>query len=207
MCGRINILLQLTQKQNKNPETTMTNINLLRAQTAKDEDMFNRFIDIFYTTYIFLDSIKSENLRNETGIDIKFYKTYGQSKNIYIGENEEELDTVNLKLDFDIWYLSGTDIYTATPQVKQFIKSEVEKMNTNGTNNLYISNLMRKIEINFPFVNHIRFRTINNYDSTYQTVKNKVSDIEDLSVNERRFYVPEMLTIDLEDIVITEYFV
>ena len=80
-------------------------------------------------------------------------------------------------------------------------------MNTNGMNNLYISNLMRKIEMEFAFVNHIRFRSINNYDSTYQTVKNKVSDIEDLSVDERRFYVPEMLVIDLEDIIITEYFV
>lgn len=185
----------------------MNNINLLRAQTAKDEDKFNKFIDIFYTTYIFLEDIMKNNLRNETGIDMKFYNTYGQSENIFIGENEEELDTVNLKLEFDIWYLSGTDIYTATPQVKEFIKTEVEKMNTNGMNNLYISNLMRKIEMEFAFVNHIRFRSINNYDSTYQTVKNKVSDIEDLSVDERRFYVPEMLVIDLEDIIITEYFV
>ena len=162
---------------------------------------------VYYTTYIFVEDIMKNNLRNETGIDMKFYNTYGQSENIFIGENEEELDTVNLKLEFDIWYLSGTDIYTATPQVKEFIKKEVEKMNTNGMNNLYISNLMRKIEMEFAFVNHIRFRSINNYDSTYQTVKNKVSDIEDLSVDERRFYVPEMLVIDLEDIIITEYFV
>jgi hypothetical protein len=90
--------------------------------------------------------------------------------------------------------------------VKEFIKNEVETINSQGLNNLYISNLMRKIESNFAYVDHMRFKTINHYDANYQAVKNFTTDLDELTVTERREYVPEFLVIEPEDIIINEYF-
>ena len=145
-------------------------------------------------------------LRNATNIDVKFYNTYGRSRNFVIGENEEILNTVNLSLYFDMWFVQGTDVTILVPEVKAFIKKEVEKINNKCMNNLFISNLMRKIELNFAYVDHIRFKNINSYDSTYQAVKNYTTDIDTLSVLERRFYVPELLVCDEDNIHITEYY-
>ncbi len=74
-------------------------------------------------------------------------------------------------------------------------------------NNLFISNLMRKIENRYSYVDHIKFKSINKYDSTYQAVKNYATDLNDLTVEERRFYVPELLVCDEDDIIITEFYV
>ena len=84
---------------------------------------------------------------------------------------------------------------------------KIETINSSGMNNLYISNLLRKIENQFAYVDHIRFKGINHYDTTYQAIKNYVEDLDDLTVEERRYYVPELLVIDLDDIIINDYLV
>ena len=66
---------------------------------------------------------------------------------------------------------------------------------------------MRKIELNFAYVDHIRFKSINNYNTDYQAVKNYVEDLDELTVEERRYYVPELLVIDLDDIIINDYLI
>lgn len=183
----------------------MKSISYIRANTIKEEENIDYFFNVFYNHYKFLEDIIDTRLRNETGLDIKFYNTYGRSKNFIIGEGLEVLDTVNLRLSFDMWFVDGTDLVNAIPEVKRYIKEEVETINEKGMNNLFISNLMRKIEQKFAYVDHIRFRQINYYDSTYQAVKNYVTDLDDLTVEERRWYVPELLVCDLDDIDITEY--
>lgn len=187
-------------------DVTMSTIPFIRWSEATDDDKRNYFMKSFLTQYENLIDIINDKLRNETSVDIKFYNTYGRSKNFTIGEDGEELDTVNLELTFDIWYTPGTDLVSATPDVKEFIKNEVETINSQGLNNLYISNLMRKIESNFAYVDHMRFKTINHYDANYQAVKNFTTDLDELTVAERREYVPEFLVIEPEDIIINEYF-
>lgn len=186
-------------------DVEMKSISFLRASTVLDEDNINYFFKVFINNYNFLDGIINTRLRNQTGIDMKFYNTYGRSKNFLIGESTEVLDTVNIRLSFDMWFVNGTDTVNAIPEVKRYIKESVETVNNKGMNNLFISNLMRKVEQNFAYVDHIRFKQINYYDSTYQAVKNYAVDIDDLKVEERRWYVPELLVCDIDDIDITEY--
>ena len=186
-------------------DVEMRSISFLRASTVKNEESMDYFFRMFYSHYINLQDITDNKLRNETGIDLKFYRTYGRSTNYLIGEDMEILDTVNVRIKFDMWFVSGTDLLYAVPEVKQFIKDTIETVNDVGMNSIYISNLMRKIEEQFAFVDHIRFRGINAYSPTYQAVKNANNDINTLTVEERRWYVPELLTIDLDDIIITEY--
>lgn len=195
-----------TQYVNDIYDCTMYSLSFVRASSLFNTDVFNYFLNSFYSIYNQLSDIMNTRLRNITAIDTKFYNTYGRSKNFYIGDEEEVLDTVNLRIYFDMWFTAGTDLLEAVPQVKEYIKNEIETVNNKGTNSLYISNLMRKVENHFAFVDHIRFKSINGYDSKYQAVKNKVPDINDLSVQERRFFVPELLVTDIDDIVITEYY-
>ena len=136
---------------------------------------------------------------------MKFYNTYGPSKEFFIGEQKEVLATVNIKLYFDMWFVSGTDTVTLIPDIKKFIKDTIESLNAAGMNTLHISNMIRKLEDRFKAIDHIRFKNINNYDTTYQSINNRTEDIDDLTVEERRHYVPEMIVCDLDDIVITEY--
>ena len=186
-------------------DVEMKTISFLRASTILDEDRSVYFFNSFLSHYNFIQNIIDTRLRNETGIDLKFYNTYGRSKNFLVGEDAEELDTVNLRLSFDMWFVQGTDTTVAVKDIKLFIKNEVEKINDKGMNNLFISNLMRKIEQNFGYVDHIRFNNINNYPTTMQSVRNSTSDISDLSVSERRWYIPELLLCDIENITINEY--
>ena len=139
---------------------------------------------------------------------MKFYNTYGRSTNYYIGDDEQELlNTLNLKVKFDMWFVAGTDTVTVIPEIKRFIKERIETISNNGTNQIHISNLMREIEYNFSYIDHIRFKGFNEYSTNYQSIKLKHTNIDDMEKEERRKYVPELLVIDLDDISITEYIV
>lgn len=185
----------------------MNSLPFLRWSMIKDIENLKYFMSSFLAQYNTLVDIIDTKLRGETSIDVKFYNTYGKSRNFVVGENDEKLNTVNLYLSFDMWFVSGTDLLSAIPEVKEYIKKEVETINTANLNNLYISNLMRKIELKFAYVDHIIFNSINAYDSTYQAVKNCVTDINQLTVEERRTYVPELLVVDVNDIEINDYMV
>lgn len=192
--------------QNDIMDILIHSIPFIRWNIALDEDQVAYFMNTFLNQYNSLTSIINTELRNITNLDVKFYNTYGRSREFVIGEEDDILDTVNLLLRFDIWYIPGTDPLAATPEVKRFIKEDIETINESGMNNLYISNLMRKIEQKFQYVDHIRFRGINDYNTTYQAVKNYVTDLNDLTVSERRSYIPELLVVAEDDILITEYF-
>lgn len=187
-------------------DVELNHVSFLRAQTVFNEEKLNYFMSTFFNQYKHLTDIIQTRLRNCTNLDVKFYNTYGRSKYFLIGEEGVNLDTVNLSLDFDVWYAPGTDVSIATPELKSFIKENVESINENGMNNLFISNLMRKIENTYAYVDHIRFNHINAFDTEFQAVINYKEDINELSVEERRNFVPEFLVADTNDIHITEYF-
>ena len=98
--------------------------------------------------------------------------------------------------------MQGTDKIVAERELKNFIKNDIETINDDVSNNLYISNLIRKIENNFAYVDHLRFIRINDYNSEYQTVKNLSIDLENMSKEELRKYVPEILVCDLNKITL-----
>lgn len=183
----------------------MRSIPLIKWDLPLNEDEFQTFINTYLGHYKWIVSIINERLRNVTAIDVKWYNTYGKSKNYAIGDGEEIINTVNLVMRFDMWFLPGTDITAMIERVKVFIKQEVERLNDDCVNYLHISNLMRKIEHTFACVDHIRFININNYPTTYQSVKVLIDDVNDLPKRERMIYVPEMLSVDLENIIINSY--
>jgi hypothetical protein len=107
----------------------------------------------------------------------------------------------------DVWFVSGTDVLAAVPEVQRFIKSEIETLNELGTNHLHVSNLLRKLELTYAYIDHIRFISINGYDSSYQSIILQYQDLDDMTKEERRAYIPEMLVVDMDDIIINDYIV
>ena len=166
---------------------------------------YNNFLQKYLLQYENLELVLTTTLRNTTHIDLKFYNTYGKSKNYLIGDNEEIIDKVNLSINFDIYLIAGTDQINAKKDIKTFIKNYIENVNTDGTNELYISNLIREMENNFAYIDHLKFKGINDYSTDYQTIKNITKNINDLNKDERYKYIPEMLVCNTENITLTIY--
>ena len=184
----------------------MESVPFVRWNLAFDESALTYFIRTFMEQYTNIDNVVKTYIRNETAIDMKLYNTYGRSSNYYIvGDDEKALDSPNLRVKFDIWFVSGTNLFERVPLVKKFIKEKIESVNPNGLNQLHISNLMREIEMNFSEVDHIRFRGINDFDTNYQSIKLIYTDLDDMTREERRKYVPELLVCELDDIIVNEY--
>ena len=139
-------------------------------------------------------------LRNNTNIDIKFYNTYGRSVNYLIGDNKDLIDRVNIKIAFNVWIVSGVDELELKNSLKVFIKDFIEKVNSSGNNDLFISNLIRAIENNFAAVHHLKFLGINDYSVDNQTISIKETNLENLTKTERQEYVPEIIVVDPDDI-------
>lgn len=181
--------------------------------------MFNYFINQYYLQYEHMEELLTTTLRNASHIDLKFYNTYGRSNNYIIGDSDEIIDRVNMSIAFYIYLVSGTDPLKAEDEIKTFIKEYIEVLNVHGSNDMNISNLIREIENNFGYVDHIRFCGINGevkngtyttnesfgYSTEYQTIRNIATDLNDLTKEERYAYVPEMLCVNKDQIVLTMF--
>ena len=184
----------------------ISSVPLVYYGIAKNDEDLTYFMNSFYKQYSYITDVINDRLRTISNIDVKFYNTYGKSKNFYIGDNEEVINTINLKMEMDIWFITGgNDISEMKSEIKTFIMKQVKDLSSGTINNLFMSNLMRKIETNFSYVDHIRFVSINGYPTEYQSVKNKTKDLNELTRDERRVYVPEILVIEEDDITINEY--
>lgn len=163
-------------------------------------EKFNTLINQFLLQYENMDAVLNTILRNTSHIDLKFYNTFGKGKNYIIGETESRIDRVNISIYFDVFVGKGTDLVAKKTEIQHFTKNTIEQVNSHGTNEFFVSNLIRKIENNFGYVEHLKFRGINEYPTEYQAVENITDDINTLSKEERFQYVPEMLTCGIDDI-------
>lgn len=164
-----------------------------------DVQKFDYFLTSYTNHYKILDEAKMK-LCNNMNIDTKFYNTYGKSTNFIIGEEGELIDTVNIRIKFIVYLITNTDQVNAESELKTYIKEYIESINSEGTNDLYISNLIRGIENTFGYVHHLYFKGINDYPVSYQAIKNKAISLVDLSKEERRHFVPDLLTINRANI-------
>ena len=180
-------------------------VPFVKYDIAFNDELIGYLMTTFMNQYDYIDSTIKNKLRNETIIDAKFYNTYGRSNNYYaskdfVNDSVILLDTLNISISFDMWFIKGTDLENAINEVKMYIKNRIESINNEGTNILHISNLMREIETAYSYVDHIRFIKINNYITDVQSLVLVFPTLEDMDKNTRRAYVPELITCDLNDI-------
>lgn len=143
-------------------------------------------------------------------IDMKFYNTYGKSRNFVVDEAENPLDRVNLSLGVQVAFQFGTILEDAVVELQEKIKTYIENVNTKvdselelrGYNGIYMSNLIQQIENEYPLVRYMKFKRINEYDSSVQVIENRTTELALLTHEQRREYVPEFLTIHTQDITV-----
>lgn len=180
----------------------LSDIPLLKSTVPQDKDRFALFTKTIDEQYDYL--YESLNvLHNIFHIDLKFYNTHGRSKNFTVGDTDELIDSTDVRIAFEIAVKPETDLITFTNEVKQFIKEYVEQINHDGYNNIFVSNLIRSLENNFAKIDHLKFISFNDYDSSVQSIKCAVTDLNELTKEERRRYVPEMLIANPENISIS----
>jgi len=178
-------------------------------------ELFSTMIEEYHKQYEHLESILGTTICQASGIDLKFFNTYGKSKNYMIGENDEIIDRVNLSISFIIYLIKGTDIIKVKDEIKLYIKEKIENLNKQDALDFHVSNLIRAIENNFAYIDHIKFRGINGtvredgtydsstgYDTDYQSIRNIAKNLDELTKEERFQYVPEMLCINKDQVSI-----
>lgn len=183
----------------------LTFIPLVDAKTVNTRDVFKHFIETLFIHNNQLENIIDKVLNNH-GIDMKFYNTFGKSKNFTVDEKDITLDKVNCSIHFKLLPTVGADEELAG-SVRRYIKEYIEQINEKGTNAIYISTLIQQLHNNFSDIKYLKFVKINNFPSNIQIIENKSVDINSLSSLEKQRYVPEYLTLREEDVkieIITE---
>lgn len=170
---------------------------------SDDIGKFQYFMNAFLNNYDILKEAKT--MMNGMNIDAKFYNSYGRSTNFDIGENGEPIDTNNISIYFDVYVIANTDVLAAESELQLYIKDYIETINDDGSNDLYISNLITDLENHFTYVHHLYFRGINSYDTTYQAIINNKISLENLSKDERRNFVPDILVVNTNNIILHFY--
>ncbi len=139
-------------------------------------------------------------LEDSFGIDYKFYNTYGKSLTYNI-EKEEQIDRINLKLKFEIKFVSESEnviLSNITTSIKEYIED------MNNVSDLHMPNLITYItNLYRDHIVYIKFIGLNDYGSLYQSVyKNPIlSDNyfietqtvpEFINVNTNRYELPDI---------------
>lgn len=177
-------------------------IPLVKASTLATIDIYKKFYNTISTQYSYIENI-IYLITNNYAVDIKLYNTYGRSKNFYIDTDENtKIDKVNIRIGFKVHPQFGTDTLELERDIKIFIKEYIENINNSGTNTFYISNLITELENTFSSIEYLKFTGINQYNTDVQAIINKTTNLDTLTKEERINYVPEYLTVSLDDIII-----
>lgn len=182
----------------------LSDFPLIKYDLINDSEKFSYFIKTFIDQYTYLAE-SATSITNMMSIDVKFYNTYGKSKNYVAGDDDVVLDKVNLSIKFLIALIAGTNETDAFGEIRKYIKKYVETLNDSGGNEFFISNLTYDLKKNFPQVTHLKFLGINDYDTMVQSIRNNTSDLSKLSKEDRRSYVPEFLVMNTENVKLTYY--
>ena len=186
---------------------TFTQIPLLGIEHAKNNSDISEFVREMKYTYEYFANMDQKKTSNYN-IDLKLYNTYGKSKNFVLEDGSDKLDRTNISIKFGVAPTIGALNDELLNEVREYIKGYIENINKNksqnidviGYNAIYISNLIQELENGISTIKFLKFRGINDYDPMIQVIENTTVDPKLMTTDERRDYVPEYLTIRLEDI-------
>jgi hypothetical protein len=170
---------------------------------AHDGPQLSKFIRQFNEQYAAVEPVLFERLDNNCHLDLKFYNTYGRSNNYYIGDCEQSgqlLDDVNISISFQLSIRDRMAWQATAEAVTSEIREFFEDLNGESQPNVFISNLIRRIENNHPNVSHLKFLGINHYNATEQYIRVRYHDVSDLDKDEMMIVVPEIIQCRPDDI-------
>ncbi len=143
-----------------------------------------------------------DSLTTNFSIHLKFFNTYGKSR-IFSTGKDTSLNRTYCSIHFGIKLFNGVDD-DCFIDIKNTIKTYIEGLNTSdesSINEISVSQLMSILHTEYSEkIDAIIFYSINGYDSNVQLITMN----KDLSAAENMKMVPEFLTINTEDIILTK---
>lgn len=134
-------------------------------------------------------------MENNVNIDFKFYNSFGPSKFFTIGTAKQKLNKTSIAITLNI-KIVGEIRSILVEEIKRFIIEFVEDTNNDGTNFLYMSNLIRRMEENFGQISYMEFVGFNDYSSNYQIIENNFRGIDYLRKEQVINFIPEYLNVN-----------
>ena len=132
-------------------------------------------------------------LEDSFGIDLKFFNTYGPSKNYIIARNSDRdtlIDRINISLKFEAKLQSASD-NTITDQIIAYIKEYME--NINYLSDLHLPNLTTAVKNEFyKQLVYFKFIGLNDYGYEYQSIYKNTNE-DDYSSSTT---VPEFINVN-----------
>ena len=123
------------------------------------------------------------NLGNNTDLDLKFYNTYGISKNYTV-------DFVDIVIRMQV-RLNTSPTDSIKSRIRQAIRSFIEDSNSNVEKRASLSNLIRYLENNISEIAYIKFYSINQANIQNIEPIDGLLDKAEFGID----YVPEFLTV------------
>lgn len=176
-------------------------VPLIRALDVLDSYRFMQLLDLLDKQFDYMSDILDKKTNNYS-VDMKFFNSYGRSKNFGVDDELNDLDVINCGIHFKLATHYTPNVTELVTEMKMFIKDYFEDINNNALSGIYISNLIQALENQFSEIKYLKFVKLNNYDASIQNIENKHPNLESLDKLERLEYVPEFLNIDIDDIII-----
>lgn len=199
----IRAFLSYNQYTNLEGELTynyrIASIPMVKANYVKNASRFKTFVQMFTNIYNYLNA-EIDRLTNNFDIDIKFYNTYGRSKNYTVGtdDTQQDLYRTNIKLKFGVKPYYTTDTENLIADLKEYILNYLRTgFDSQGNNSLYISNLIKSIETDYADkVEYLIYKGIDDYPLEIQKVEPKINS-ENLAeyYSTMLEYVPEYINV------------
>lgn len=182
-------------------EIIISHLPSISTTICHDEERLQYLVDSLKSQHLMIESLMTK-VTNSFSVDMKFYNTYGRSNHFTVGEDEKLLDRVNCRIKFKVSPAVGCDEGRLVTNIRSLIKNFIESINETGYNSFYVSNCITLLEESLDDIMYLKFISINEYDSMAQVIDNKGLDLMTVSREELREYVPEFLTVQMNDIEI-----
>jgi hypothetical protein len=185
----------------------MTNlVPFVRYDCAVDPEQMGYVIKVIREQYKAISELAKDRLEENTGIDFKLYNTSGRSSYFQIGRGEDNpqwinLDRVWLTIDFTLGVITEAEFNLTADEVKRITQEYIQTLNDEKPTDFAVSNLQTLLENSLPNIKHLIFNRINEYPPDYQLIQ-AIRYIDDMPEEELQRYVPEMLCVSLDNIII-----
>ena len=182
-------------------------VPLVRYHYLDTQDRIQKFIKILEYRRLYIQTALLL-LEDSFGVDMKFFNTYGPSKNYIVARNNDRdtlIDRINISLRFEIKLQNAAD-KNIVDQIIAYIKEYME--NINYLTDLHIPNLTTAVKNQFyKQIIYFKFLQLNDYGYEYQSIYKNTNEDDYTFANT----VPEFINVntvrnsekmDIPDIII-----
>lgn len=172
-------------------------VPVIKSEYLSIDEYAKEFFRTFNSDYLLIKQHLSR-LTNAFDTSIKLFNTYGKSRYFYVNEKTSNtLDQINIVLSFKIKLNPNkSSDMLLKEEIRQYVFDYVDRINDDDSMNLYISNIIEKLETNFTDIIYTKFNYINDYSVSVQSIEKNFPQSDYENSNILLNYIPEYINID-----------